>query len=553
MAVTPVTQNIGLTDINNTLLQQNKTLTSVQNSLFGMLKEDIARRKAINRGAGDALEDEREKNRNNARAKSSGIGSSFLVGALGEGTLSAMDKLGASAFGALGGLAAGLSKQVGRGLRFGVAAVALNGLAQSAIDSMFENFTWDDNISEEDKSKFKKQTSDSINTGIGVKFLGGGIGMALAAAVGAAFGDDIANTLTSWLGTNVIDAPNPLSWFGIGPDTLPVKLNNPLVQQALGAAGGMIVLALIRTAGVMAALAVGGITAAMVGGSLIALGYKDLGEKLLNTGKNAGKAAVAKANPFSKWTSSTAGMPEPVKVKAPIVYSDAPELRGARGQRLYGNALDLKARSLGINPDGIVKAPRTPPNLPKVPQTLEMGNLLKFTRGASALLSLTALPFTALDAGHRARALQTDALTAGIAGLVGSVVSIGDNLLNLPSAGVNYVGKALGFDPGLKTDFNAAGMVEQNIIKGVNSVTGAATDLWKLINGTSTTPVLQSTPSFNAMSPLAPPRADAPGTTIIDQRDMSTKQSVVNNAGNNGARATSAPSPRDTVRYFVNN
>ena len=293
----------------------------------------------------------------------------------------------------------------------------------------------------------------------------------------------------------------------------------------------------------------------MVGGSLIALGYKDLGEKLLNTGKKAGKAAVAKANPFSNWTSSTAGMPEPVKVKAPIVYSDAPELRGARGQRLYGNALDLKARSLGINPDGIVKATRTPPNLPKVSQTLEMGNLLKFTRGASALLSKAALPLTALDAGYRANALsnQTDALTAGTAGLVGSVVSIGDALLNLPFTGVNYVGKALGFDPGLKTDFNAAGMVEQNIIKGVNSVTGAATDLWKLINGTSTTPVLQSTPSFNAMSPLAPPRADAPGTTIIDQRDMSTKQSVVNNAGNNGARATSAPSPRDTVRYFVNN
>jgi hypothetical protein len=241
--------------INETLQQNNRELDGVSKTLSAMLEEDIKARKSEERSRKDREETASEEKKT-AKARGKIVEASrrqpkstsgeFMQGLLGDKLFGLASSALAGVFGGIGGVS--LAKLAGRGLKYGGAALALTNLAQTAVDNLFEAIPPQD-LGVTDTEKFKEDVTKGIQTGIAAKFFGVSTLASAGAAVGSAFGDDLANGLESWLGTNIINAPNPLSLFGIGPDSFPVDLENEAVQTALGASVGMIAASLLRIVG----------------------------------------------------------------------------------------------------------------------------------------------------------------------------------------------------------------------------------------------------------------------------------------------------------------
>lgn len=264
--------------INETLQQNNRELDGVSKTLSAMLEEDIKARKSEERSRKDREETAREEKKT-AKARGKIVEASrrqpkstsgeFMQGLLGDKLFGLASSALAGIFGGIGGVS--LAKLAGRGLKYGGAALALTNLAQTAVDNLFESIPPED-LGVTDTEKFKEDVKKGINTGIALKFFGASTLASAGAAVGSAFGDDLANGLESWLGTNIINAPNPLSLFGIGPDSFPVDLENGAVQTALGASVGLIAASLLR----LVSRSLVGLLATMTVGAGIAL-FKKMG------------------------------------------------------------------------------------------------------------------------------------------------------------------------------------------------------------------------------------------------------------------------------------
>ena len=286
-----------LSAVNETLMKNNDTLDNVSKTLSDMLAEEVKRRKEESRGRKDAEEAAREAARRGKTTKVStgGRQPTTTAGEFGQGLFG--DKLYAMATGAIAGLFSGiggvsLAKLAGRGVKFGAAGLALTSLAQEAVDRLFDNVDPAklEELGIQDPEEFKKKATTAISTGFALKFLGAKGPAAIAGGIGAAFGGDIANVLSGWLGDNIINKPNPLkSLFGIGPDTIGESLDNENVQIALGASVAIIASKLLKFVGLGLGrmLVVGGVAGA------IAL-FKKLGmtsvADVLEKARNAGAA-----------------------------------------------------------------------------------------------------------------------------------------------------------------------------------------------------------------------------------------------------------------------
>lgn len=240
--------------VNQTLQENNKSMERVSETLANILKEDIKRRKIQERSQKDDEEVISEKKKGiqrtiaaAAKRQPKSATGNFAQGLLGDKLFGLASSALAGVFGGIGSKIA-LGKVAGKALRFGLATTALTNLAQTAVDNLFENIP-PEKFNIEDPEQFKKDLNTGIQTGIALKFLGFGKFASLGGAVGSAFGDDLARGLESWLGTNIINAPNPLSFFGVGPESYPVDLNNAAVQSALGTSVGMIAASLLRIVG----------------------------------------------------------------------------------------------------------------------------------------------------------------------------------------------------------------------------------------------------------------------------------------------------------------
>ena len=262
-----------LAAVNETLMKNNDTLDNVSKTLSDMLAEEVKRRKEESRGRKDAEEAAREAARRGKTTKVStgGRQPTTTAGEFGQGLFG--DKLYAMATGAIAGLFSGiggvsLAKLAGRGLKFGAAGLALTSLAQEAVDRLFDNVDPAklEELGIQDPEEFKKKATTAISAGFGLKFLGAKGPAAIAGGIGAAFGGDIANVLSGWLGDNIINKPNPLkSLFGIGPDTIGESLDNENVQMALGASVAIIASKLLKFVGLGLGrmLVVGGVAGAI--------------------------------------------------------------------------------------------------------------------------------------------------------------------------------------------------------------------------------------------------------------------------------------------------
>lgn len=162
-----------LTEVVNQLKVQNNTLESVNEAVVGMLKEDIASRKAEERGRGAREEERRER----AKVKSapSSISGGFKQGAaagLGLGALSGLLGLvggglatifkalvpgfvaAATTKGILTGAAGLFGKVIGRGFLIGIMATWGETIFKKFLDSIDPNDDSIFDLSEESKTKF---------------------------------------------------------------------------------------------------------------------------------------------------------------------------------------------------------------------------------------------------------------------------------------------------------------------------------------------------------------------------------------------------------------
>lgn len=189
-----------LAEVNMTLQDQGETLRETHQTLLGMLQEDINARKAEERAAGDRREKEREaKNRRQGppSVKGMGSGEAFTRGLLGDRMFGSLDNLMSMAFGAAGGLIPFAFKNIGRGLKFGGAALALTSLTEKAVDFVFDNLedVGIDGLTQEQRDEVVKKANAAVNTGFGMRMLGFGGRASLAGALGAAFGTEIGEYL----------------------------------------------------------------------------------------------------------------------------------------------------------------------------------------------------------------------------------------------------------------------------------------------------------------------------------------------------------------------
>ena len=331
-----------LSAVNETLMKNNDTLDNVSKTLSDMLAEEVKRRKEESRGRKDAEEAAREAARRGKTTKVStgGRQPTTTAGEFGQGLFG--DKLYAMATGAIAGLFSGiggvsLAKLAGRGVKFGAAGLALTSLAQEAVDRLFDNVDPAklEELGIQDPEEFKKKATTAISTGFALKFLGAKGPAAIAGGIGAAFGGDIANVLSGWLGDNIINKPNPLkSLFGIGPDTIGESLDNENVQIALGASVAIIASKLLKFVGLGLGrmLVVGGVAGA------IAL-FKKLGmtsvSDVLEKARNAG-AKTATDRGFDPKNTDGPKVKPPVAPKitmptsptAPLMPNVDPALKG---------------------------------------------------------------------------------------------------------------------------------------------------------------------------------------------------------------------------------
>ena len=230
------------------LQEQNKTLDDVKNSIKSMLAEDILARKQEERAAGDREEDRREASKQKAR---SGQAPSFQRGLLGNTLSAGFDKVLSGMFGAAGGLLPALAMGAGRGIRFGAAALALNAFVSDAVDYVFEGFTFDNSMTDDEKNKIKKDTQDGLNAGLGAKFLGLSWRKSLGIGLGVAASDLIGDTLKERFATDESGQfvmGNPLSGLGIGGEEINIDLSDPATRDIIGGAIGLVGIEIARYA-----------------------------------------------------------------------------------------------------------------------------------------------------------------------------------------------------------------------------------------------------------------------------------------------------------------
>lgn len=286
-----------LTEVNETLKKQVDVQKDTNTEIMS-LREKIV--KFLDTQKPDRLQELEDKIEADRAAKQAKLqtpsDNAFARGLLGDTLFESFQKFGATAFGFLGGLVPTLLKGAGRGVRFGAIALAINAFADDAFKYVFDNFTFDDALTPEQREQLKSDTLGGINSYLALRFLGAGRGLALGGAIGSAFGDDLANIITGWLGTNVINAPNPLALFGVGPGTIPIDLNNPLIQDALGLAAGAIALTLVRAVGgVFVKLGALGLAALFTAGGFPKLA--ELMRKAAGTGVSSGRGTILPAAP----------------------------------------------------------------------------------------------------------------------------------------------------------------------------------------------------------------------------------------------------------------
>ena len=175
----------------------------------------------------------------NKPSQSRGIGGSFAAGLVGDNALNMADKLLAGAFGVAGGLAAGLARQAGRGLKFGIAAVALNTLAQKLMDQAFETDLFA-NMDPSDKKLIQDGVSNGVNAGLAARFLGFKGPATIGIGIAAALQDPITQALTDYFD------PDGDKKFTIDLPAIPeinVDLNKP--EHALAAEAVVLAIAAI--------------------------------------------------------------------------------------------------------------------------------------------------------------------------------------------------------------------------------------------------------------------------------------------------------------------
>ena len=275
----------GLAEINAKLEAENRSLIEIKDLLEQMLKLENTEADQAKVDRKKALED-RIENRKKTRESSRSMSGAFFSGLLGDtASKSAKDSLnffGRMQDALLGGIgAAGLlaAKGIGRGLKFGALALGVNAVAQEAIDAAFENMTFDDNLSEEEKKNIKDKASTAINTGFMLKFLGLPGWAVLGGAVGTAFGNDVQAQMMTFFDKNQ-DGKLEIAGFNLG---------DPKYAEAIGGAAGILALGIIKFVGKKFALLAAGAGLAAL---LAQAGYNELAALIRPATKAAGKKAA---------------------------------------------------------------------------------------------------------------------------------------------------------------------------------------------------------------------------------------------------------------------
>lgn len=317
-----------LADINVTLQEQNKTLGSVNSTLLGMLAEDVASREKERRASGKLEEMRREaadRAKGAAKSGSTTIAPKSVMGGLYQGLLGErLFGLASSALaGMFGGAGLGLAaaaKNLGKGIKFGVAALALNKAAQAAIDHVWDDIDLDKlGIPEADKEKFKKDIGLGINAGLAARFFGARGRTSVLIALGTAFGDQIASYFSDKIDRDIINAPNPLSWAGIGPDTIKLDLNDPILQAAIGSTVMLLGGSLLKLAGGAAFKLLAGVSTGVMIGMLRKMGINGPADML----EESRTAKLAKQKGTRGFDPTDTSKQAPIS-KSPPIVDDAP-------------------------------------------------------------------------------------------------------------------------------------------------------------------------------------------------------------------------------------
>jgi hypothetical protein len=485
--------------VNETLQQNNRELDGVSKTLSAMLEEDIKRRKSEERSRKDREETAREEKKT-AKARGKIVEASrrqpksasgeFLQGLLGDKLFGLASSALAGVFGGISGVS--LAKLAGKGVGLGVMALGLQKLAQTAVDNLFESIPPED-LGITDTEQFREDVKKGINTGIAFKFFGASTLGAAGAAVGSAFGDDLANGLESWFGTNIINAPNPLSLFGIGPDSYPVNLENETVQAALGGAVGMIAASLLRIVGKslvgkLAILSVG------AGAALFRkLGMGNIAEILDKYKGNVSSRLDTKGktpvDPTRGSKAPTGMFDGPAQPKAPDVgkaptvkLSDATKdiLKQVRQGTMQIEGLEFRgqgadARPFIVDDTGKLKLP-TNDELNRVTKTAteaveDASKAVKVAKGAAKVVGEALVP-VAIGMDLYAGATDEELKNMGISlsqrtsyAMVESIGFMNDAISNGINMGLNYM---LGTD--FKTDYNLQGEIRKLNVRSATKV-----------------------------------------------------------------------------------
>lgn len=211
-----------LTEINDTLKEQNGSLLLVSKTMAAILSEDLAKAKLENQARKDQLrrdnEDRLESNKQKATAQRSGptgFGANVAAGlseASGYGDLKSMaSRLAGAAMagvfgaGSLLAFKAGLGKIVGRGLFWGPIAGIVATYGKDVVANMFSSLDPNDSLlSGEDKQLFAGVMSNAMTAGVTGMILGRKA--AIAGFVGSLIGSAINSYLSPEARAKTIEA-----------------------------------------------------------------------------------------------------------------------------------------------------------------------------------------------------------------------------------------------------------------------------------------------------------------------------------------------------------
>ena len=242
---------VALADINATLQEQNQTLDSVNKNLVAMLRADLDAAKRDARESGRRREREREASQKNRVATSQlGAGAAFKRGLIGDGLGGAIDKLMAGALGGLAGLIPLAMAGVGRGIRFGAAALVANAFIEDALNYAFDNFPGFEGLDNLQRKEFLDKATTGMNAAFIARFMGAKMPATIAAALGAAYAKEIGQFIGGTVDENGnLTITNPVDGLltSLGyEDILPKEFKlGPMELQAVGAVGAVIMTSVI--------------------------------------------------------------------------------------------------------------------------------------------------------------------------------------------------------------------------------------------------------------------------------------------------------------------